>query len=88
MEEEYCWAIAQAAVLSYFGRSGSSVLEFGFQLRCVVLFIHMRLTVCALTSDVRKILFEPDHPERKTCVKSGECLNFDVHRHAVIINIH
>lgn len=74
MEEEYCWAIAQAAVLSYFGRSGSSVLEIGFQLRCVVLFIHMRLTVCALTSDMRKIRFEPDHPERITALSRGSVL--------------
>ena len=48
----------------------------------------MQLTVCALTSDVRKVGFEPDLPERNCCVKSGECLNCDVHKHAVIIIIH
>jgi hypothetical protein len=88
VEEEYCWAITQVVGLSYFGRSCSGVLQFGFQLCCVVLFIHMQLTVCALTSDVRKIRFEPDHSKRKSSVKSWECLNFDVHRHAVIINIY
>ena len=30
--EEYCWAITQAAGRSCCGRSGSSVLEFGFRL--------------------------------------------------------
>jgi hypothetical protein len=30
--EEYCWAITQAAGRSCCGRSGSSMLEFGFQL--------------------------------------------------------
>ena len=34
--EEYCWAITQAAGRSCCGRSGSSVLEFGYQLDCLV----------------------------------------------------
>ena len=88
MEEECCWAITQAAGLSYFGRSGSSVLEFPFQLCCVVLCIHMQLIVSALTSDVRKIRFSPDLPERKAALGRRECLNFDVYKHAVVINVH
>ena len=34
--EEYCWAITQAAELSCCGRSGYSVLEFGFQTDCLL----------------------------------------------------
>ena len=36
LAEEYCWAITKAAGRSRCGRSGSSVLEFGFQLKSVV----------------------------------------------------
>jgi hypothetical protein len=32
VEEQYCWAITQAAMQSYSGPSSSSLLEFGFQL--------------------------------------------------------
>jgi len=36
MVEEYCWAITPAAGRTCCGRSGSGVLEFGFQPDCVV----------------------------------------------------
>jgi len=36
LAEEYCWAITQAAGRSCCGRSGSSVLEFGYQLDSLV----------------------------------------------------
>jgi hypothetical protein len=36
MEAEHCWAITQAEGWSYCGRSGSSVLEFGFQMESLV----------------------------------------------------
>jgi hypothetical protein len=41
--EEYCWAITQSAARSWCGRSGSSVLDFGFQLNCLVYYTY---TVC------------------------------------------
>jgi hypothetical protein len=34
--EDYCWAKTQAVGQPYYGRSGSSVLEFGFQLDTLV----------------------------------------------------
>jgi hypothetical protein len=34
--EEYCWAITQAEGRSCYGRSGFSVLEFGFQMDSLV----------------------------------------------------
>ena len=34
--EEYCWAVTQAAARTCCGRSGSRVLEFGFQLETLV----------------------------------------------------
>ena len=58
MTEEYCWAITQAAGRSCCGRSGSSVLEFGFQLDCsectkvynvcvcVCVFVYIYIYVC------------------------------------------
>jgi hypothetical protein len=38
--EEYCWAMLQAAGRSYCGRSGSCVLEYGFQLDRLVMWIR------------------------------------------------
>jgi hypothetical protein len=46
VEEEYCWAITQAMGRSCCGRSGSSVLELGFQLDLLAytyLFHHMHI---------------------------------------------
>jgi len=40
VEEEYCWAMTQAAGLSYCGWSGSGVLEFQFQLDSLA-YIHI-----------------------------------------------
>jgi hypothetical protein len=34
--EEYCWAITLGPRRSYYGRSGSSVLDFGFKLACLI----------------------------------------------------
>ena len=52
MEEEYCWAITQAAGLSYCGRSGSGVLESQFQLDslaymyvCMCIYIYMYIYI-------------------------------------------
>jgi len=37
LAEEHCWAMTEAAGRSCYGRSGSSVLEFGFQPVCLSL---------------------------------------------------
>ena len=50
--EEYCWAITQAAGWLYGGRSGTSVLVFGFQLGSFL--DHMCI----------KTRLAPDVPER------------------------
>jgi hypothetical protein len=36
VEDEYCWAITEAAWLSCCGRSGCSVLRFGFHLDSLI----------------------------------------------------
>ena len=36
VQEEYCWAVTEAAGRSCCGVSSSSVLEFGFQLDCLI----------------------------------------------------
>jgi len=54
LAEEYCWAITQAAGRSRWGRSGSTVLKFVFQLSCLV---HLAISVicydlCRIFRDV------------------------------------
>jgi len=50
--EEYCWATTQVTVLSHWGLSSSSVLEFGFKLDFLAytyIFDHMRGTYSSPT---------------------------------------
>jgi len=61
-DEEYCWAITQAAGRSCIYRSSSSVLELG---------IHMKLTKCVLSCDWRKIILSLDAAECNRCVIRG-----------------
>ena len=44
--EEYCWAMTQALGRLYCGRSGSSVMEFEFQLDCLA-YTHIVDQVCS-----------------------------------------
>jgi hypothetical protein len=71
MAEEYCWAIKQAARQSRYGQSSSSVLNLGFQLDSIKLYIY--LTLFVLNSDLRRIGLGPDVWERSYCV-GGERL--------------
>ena len=67
--EKYCWAIAQAVGRSRCGRSGSSVLEFGFQLESHVhtyTFDYLRT----------QLQLESDLPVRDYCVSRGKCLYY------------
>jgi len=56
--EEYCWAIIQAAGRSYRGRSGSSVLEFGFLLDSVVftyLYVYVYIYIYIYIQGVSRL---------------------------------
>ena len=65
--EEYCWEITQVAGCSHYTRSGSSVLEFGFQLDPVV---------CTHTSDRTDIKSHLRYNIRDVTTASvGECLD-------------
>jgi hypothetical protein len=87
--EEYCWAITQAAGRPYRGRSGSSVLGFGFQLDSIVftylyiyIYIYMCVCVCVYVyvpsiPTWRKIRF----PERNYKRKSGSVCTFNIILH-------
>ena len=65
--EEFCWAITQAAGRSCCSRSGSCVLEFGFQLDslvCTYIFDHT----------YAQLRLAPNRPERNYCVSLGGCV--------------
>lgn len=67
--EEYCWAITQAVRQSCCNQSGSSVLEFEFQLdafACIYV-----LTISVLNPNLRKIQLVPDLPECNYCLCQG-----------------
>jgi hypothetical protein len=66
MRAEYCWAITQASGRSCCGWSGSSVLEFGFQLHS---FVHTY--TYTLPSDLHKIRLASKLPQRNYCVRRG-----------------
>jgi hypothetical protein len=57
--EEYYWMKTQAAGPSFCGRSGSGVLEPGFQLDCLVRIYIFFSTICIIQFGLA-----PDHPER------------------------
>jgi len=54
LAEEYCWATTRAVGRSRWGRSGSTVLEFVFQLSC---FVYLAISVicydlCRIFQDI------------------------------------
>jgi len=55
---EYYWAKTQSAGPSFCGRSGSGVLESGFQMDCLV------YTYFFSTIYIIQFVLAPDHPER------------------------
>jgi len=65
MTEEYCWAITQAVERSCCHRSGSRVLEFGFQLDSL-------LYACVIDHVSFQFLLAPYLLERNGCA-IGEC---------------
>jgi hypothetical protein len=73
--EEYCWAMTQAARQPSCRLSGSSVLEFGFQLVCLLYtHTHMQLTISVISSTCSKFNF-PDFPTRNYGVSAGVSVN-------------
>jgi len=65
--EEYCWAITQTASKSHCGRSGPSVLTFGFHMGSVVHISHVVDITYTQFSVLHKILLEPN------IVSVGKC---------------
>ena len=67
MAEEYCWAITEAEGRSRYGRSGSIVLEFGFQL-------YIFLYTYAVNHLYTQFQLSPDLLGRKYCVNRAVCV--------------
>jgi hypothetical protein len=65
--EEYSWAITQAARLSCCGRSGSSVLEPGFQLDLLVCAHTVDHTLTCSKFDLSRTSWNAGTPLVKKC---------------------
>jgi len=68
MAEEYCWVITQTAGCSCCGRSGSSVLGFGFQLD-TLLHTYVRKYVRTFSSEWGRIWLVPELLGQNICAR-------------------